>query len=112
MGVHQKQGAYRPYYMHATSHWLGLDVHDAGGYRVGDKPIELRPGMVLTVEPGLYIAPNADAPREFRGIGVRIEDDILVTRVGNRNLSAGIPKGAEEQEAIAGALVAAPATTR
>ncbi len=103
----KKQGAYRPYYMHATSHWLGLDVHDAGGYRVGDKPIELRPGMVLTVEPGLYIAPNSDAPREFRGIGVRIEDDILVTRGGNRNLSAGIPKGAEEQEAIAGAAMAA-----
>jgi len=103
----KKQGAYRPYYMHATSHWLGLDVHDAGGYRVGDRPIELRPGMVLTVEPGLYIAPTSDAPREFRGIGVRIEDDILVTRGGNRNLSAGIPKSVAEQEAIAGAVASA-----
>ena len=62
--------------------------------------------MVLTVEPGLYIAPTADAPREFRGMGVRIEDDILVTRAGNRNLSAAIPKSVAEQEAIAGAVAA------
>jgi len=98
-----KGGAYAPYYMHATSHWLGLDVHDAGNYREGSDSIELRAGMVLTVEPGLYITPDADAaPGPLRGIGVRIEDDVLVTRTGYRNLSAGIPRDAATLEAMAG----------
>ncbi len=89
-----KDGAYAPYYMHATSHWLGLDVHDVGNYVEGNESIALRPGMVLTVEPGLYIAPDAEAPQHLRGIGVRIEDDILVTRDGYENLSAAIPSKA------------------
>jgi Xaa-Pro aminopeptidase len=97
-----KSSAYAPFYMHATSHWLGLDVHDVGNYREAGESIALRPGMVLTVEPGLYIAPDAKAPRQLRGIGVRIEDDILVTRDGYENLSAAIPSSAEELEAIVG----------
>ncbi|MGE0227560.1 MAG: aminopeptidase P N-terminal domain-containing protein [Dehalococcoidia bacterium] len=96
-----KSGAYAPFYMHATSHWLGLDVHDVGRYREAGESVALRPGMVLTVEPGLYIT-DPQAPREFRGIGVRIEDDVLVTRDGFENLSAGIPSKASELEGIAG----------
>ncbi|MGE0229882.1 MAG: aminopeptidase P N-terminal domain-containing protein [Dehalococcoidia bacterium] len=96
-----KSGAYAPYYMHATSHWLGLDVHDVGRYREAGESVALRPGMVLTVEPGLYIT-DPQAPREFRGIGVRIEDDVLVTRDGFENLSAGIPSRADELEGVAG----------
>lgn len=98
-----KDGAYRPYFMHGTSHWLGLDVHDEGPYRVGTESIELKPGMVLTVEPGVYIAPNAEAPRELRGIGVRIEDDVLITRGGHRNMSERIPRDPAVLEALAGA---------
>jgi Xaa-Pro aminopeptidase len=98
-----KSGAYRPYFMHGTSHWLGLDVHDAGPYRSGDSSIELKAGMVLTVEPGIYIGPRASAPRELRGIGVRIEDDVLVTRTGYRNLSERIPRDPTTLEALAGA---------
>ena len=95
-----KRGAHRPYYMHGTSHWLGLDVHDVGGTRDGEQSVVLRPGMVLTVEPGLYFAPDAKAPRRLRGTGVRIEDDVLVTRGGRRVLSAAIPKDPEELEAL------------
>ena len=94
--------AYRPYFMHGTSHWLGLDVHDVGGYRDGDQSIVLRPGMVLTVEPGIYFGPDAKAPRRLRGIGVRIEDDVLVTRRGRRNLSAAIPTNPDVLEAMVG----------
>ena len=90
-----RRQAHAPYFMHGTSHWLGLDVHDVGGYRDGDESIVLRPGMVLTVEPGLYFGPGAKAPRRLRGIGVRIEDDVLVTRGGRRNLSAAIPSDPE-----------------
>ncbi len=94
--------AYRDYYMHATSHWLGLDVHDCGPYRDDRGQVRLRPGMVLTVEPGLYFGPQArQSPEIYRGIGVRIEDDVLVTEDGCRVLSAGIPKEPEELEAIA-----------
>ena len=95
-----KDGAYQPYFMHGTSHWLGLDVHDVGAYREDGESVVLRPGMVLTVEPGLYIAPDAKAPRQLRGIGVRIEDDILVTRTGHDNLSGHIPSAIDELEAI------------
>ena len=95
-----RDGAYRPYYMHRTSHWLGLDVHDVGTYSEGGEPRKLEPGMVFTVEPGLYVpADAADAPEELRGIGVRIEDDVLVTEDGHENLSAAIPKSPEEIEA-------------
>jgi Xaa-Pro aminopeptidase len=89
--------AYKPFFMHRTSHWLGMDVHDVGAYFIGGKPRELEPGMVLTVEPGIYIGKDYDkVPAEWRGIGVRIEDDILVTKDGPENLTAGIPKTVEE----------------
>ena len=97
-----RSGAHGPYFMHGTSHWLGLDVHDVGGYRAGEESVVLRPGMVLTVEPGLYFGPGAKASRRLRGIGVRIEDDVLVTRGGRRNLSAAIPSDPGELEALAG----------
>jgi len=76
-----KDGAYREWFMHRTGHWLGLDVHDVGDYKVGDAWRVLEPGMVLTVEPGIYVAPGSrHAPKEFRGIGIRIEDDVAITR--------------------------------
>ena len=94
-------GTYRRFYMHRTSHWLGMDVHDVGVYRLDDKPRALAPGMVLTVEPGLYVAPDCEqvAP-EWRGIGIRIEDDVLVTPEGNRVLSAAVPKHVADVEAL------------
>ena len=96
-----KENAFRRYYMHRTSHWLGLDVHDAGSYRAPDgKPRALEPGMVFTVEPGLYISDDDDkAPREFRGIGIRIEDDLLVTEKGYDNLTRDIPRTVRDVEA-------------
>jgi Xaa-Pro aminopeptidase len=93
--------SYRRFYMHGTSHWLGMDVHDVGAYMQGGKARPLAPGMVLTVEPGLYIAPDADAPRELRGIGIRIEDDVVVTAAGHDVLTAGCPKKIADVEAAA-----------
>jgi Xaa-Pro aminopeptidase len=91
---------YKRYYMHGTSHWLGLDVHDAGVYMVGGKSRPLEPGMVITIEPGLYIKHNDEnAPHELRGIGVRIEDDVLVTADGCEVLTAACPKSIEDVEA-------------
>jgi len=88
-----KDEAYKPFFMHKTSHWLGMDVHDVGNYYVGGKARGLEPGMVLTVEPGIYIGKDYDkVPPEWRGIGVRIEDDILVTEGAPDNLTAAIPK--------------------
>ncbi len=93
--------AVRAYYPHATSHWLGLDVHDAGSYRVDGESVVLEPGMVLTVEPGLYLRRDAEAlPPGYRGIGVRIEDDVLVTESGHEVLSAAIPSDLDELESI------------
>ncbi len=93
--------SYRRFYMHNTSHWLGLDVHDVGSYRVNGQHRALAPGMVLTVEPGLYVAPDDErAPPRFRGIGVRIEDDVLITAEGCENLSSSIPKAPDEVEAL------------
>jgi Xaa-Pro aminopeptidase len=95
--------SYRHVYMHSTSHWLGLDVHDAGAYREGKKSVPLRPGMVLTVEPGLYFAPGAKGvPKRLQGIGIRIEDDVLVTKDGHRNLSRRIPSAPQDLEALVG----------
>jgi Xaa-Pro aminopeptidase len=92
---------YRPYYMHRTGHWLGMDVHDVGLYRTNGAPRALEPGMVTTVEPGLYFAADApDVPEAFRGIGVRIEDDVLVTASGAEVLSAAAPKQIEEIEEL------------
>ena len=97
-----EKGTYRRFYMHRTSHWLGLDVHDAGSYRVGGVPRPLEPGFVLTVEPGLYFAADApDLPDEYRGIGVRIEDDVLVTPGGGEWLSGGAPRTTEAIERLA-----------
>ncbi|MEX0730514.1 MAG: Xaa-Pro aminopeptidase [Aquisalimonadaceae bacterium] len=93
--------AYRPFYMHRTGHWLGMDVHDVGDYKVDGQWRELEPGMVLTVEPGLYIAegtPGVDA--RWCNIGVRIEDDVAVTRDGPDVISAGAPKTVDEIEAL------------
>jgi len=92
--------AYRSYYMHNTSHWLGLDVHDVGTYRDGGEPRPLEPGMCFTIEPGLYVPADDDAadPR-FRGIGIRIEDDVAVTETGCENLTAAIPKRPDDVEA-------------
>lgn len=92
--------AYKAYYMHGLGHWLGLDVHDVGEYKLDDKERPFEPGMVLTIEPGLYIANDSDAPEEYRGIGVRIEDDVVVTSEGHRNLTASVPKSIAEIEAI------------
>ena len=93
--------SFRRYYMHRTSHWLGMDVHDAGDYYVDGKPRPLVPGMVLTIEPGLYVgADDEAAPKEMRGVGIRIEDDVLVTEGGQENLTAAAPKEVAEIEAV------------
>ena len=92
-------GAYRDFYMHRVGHWLGLDVHDVGNYKIDDDWRLLEAGMVTTIEPGIYIAPdNTRVEKKWRGIGVRIEDDILVTETGNRILSRGIPRTVAEIE--------------
>jgi Xaa-Pro aminopeptidase len=105
----RESGDYRTYYMHRTGHWLGLDVHDVGLYAAPDgQPRRLEPGMVLTVEPGLYVAPDVDdAPAAFRGIGVRIEDDVLVTADGHEVLTAAAPKTRAEIESLRAAGVGA-----
>ncbi len=93
--------SYRKYYMHRTSHWLGMDVHDVGDYTVDGKPRPLVPGMVLTVEPGIYVAEDDEgAPKEMRGVGIRIEDDVLVTPDGFQNLTEAVPKEIDEVEAV------------
>jgi Xaa-Pro aminopeptidase len=92
--------SFRKYYMHRTSHWLGMDVHDVGTYFVGGKSRALEPGMVLTVEPALYVpADDQAAPAELRGVGIRIEDDLLVTADGHVNLTEATPKAPDEVEA-------------
>ncbi len=91
--------AYRRYYMHRTSHWLGMDVHDVGAYFVDGKPRSLEANMVLTIEPGIYVSADDDeAPEDLRGIGVRIEDDVLVTDDGHEVMSASIPKTVDDVE--------------
>lgn len=93
--------SYKAFYMHRTGHWLGMDVHDVGDYKVGGAWRVLEPGMVLTVEPGLYIAPDAEnVDLRWRGIGIRIEDDVLVTKEGNRVLTIDVPKSVEAIEAL------------
>jgi Xaa-Pro aminopeptidase len=91
---------YRDYYMHRTSHWLGADVHDAGRYFADGSSRPLEPGFVLTIEPGLYVASDAErAPHELRGVGIRIEDDVLITADGHEVLTARAPKAVDEVEA-------------
>lgn len=96
-----EQQAYRPFYMHKTGHWLGMDVHDVGTYRVDGEWRPLQPGMVLTVEPGLYIAPDdTNVEARWRGIGIRIEDDVVVTESGCHILSAAVVKEIADIEAL------------
>ncbi|WP_114416770.1 Xaa-Pro aminopeptidase [Marinospirillum perlucidum] len=96
-----KDEAYKPFYMHGTGHWLGLDVHDVGQYRLGSRSRPLEPGMVFTIEPGLYFAPdNEEVDSCWRGLGIRIEDDVLVTETGCLVLSKDVPKTIDEVEAL------------
>jgi Xaa-Pro aminopeptidase len=98
-----EDNSYKQFYMHRTGHWLGLDVHDAGDYMQKGKWRKLKPGMVLTVEPGLYIRPAENVPKAFWNIGVRIEDDVLVTAKGRDILTADCPKRVKDvEEAVLG----------
>ena len=94
-----ESGAYKQFYMHRAGHWLGMDVHDAGLYQVKGASQKLVPGMALTVEPGTYIRPAENVPEHFWNIGVRIEDDVLVTADGHENLTAATPKSVADVEA-------------
>jgi Xaa-Pro aminopeptidase len=91
---------YREFYMHGLSHWLGLDVHDVGDYKIDGQDRPLIPGMVLTVEPGIYIAPDADVDNKWCGIGIRIEDNLLITKTGHENLTLAAPKTISDIEAL------------
>jgi Xaa-Pro aminopeptidase len=93
---------YKRFYMHRTGHWLGLDVHDAGEYKSGGQWRRLEPGMTLTVEPGCYIRPAENVPREFWNTGVRIEDDVVVTASGCEVLTAAAAKSVRDIEALVG----------
>ena len=95
-----KDQAYREFFMHRTGHWLGMDVHDVGDYKVGDEWRFLEPGMVTTVEPGIYIADSRKVPARWRNIGVRIEDDVAVTSKGPDVLSKDLPKDPDEIEKL------------
>ncbi len=96
-----KSNGHQRLYPHNTSHWLGMDVHDVGLYRIQSEPRPLEPGMVLTIEPGLYTQPNdSEVPAEFRNIGIRIEDDILVTKTGCEVLTRDAPKTRAEIETL------------
>jgi Xaa-Pro aminopeptidase len=97
-----ERGSYKRFYMHRAGHWLGMDVHDAGLYQVKGESMRLAPGMVLTVEPGAYIRPGEGVPESFWNIGVRIEDDVLVTAGGRENLTPIAPKSVEDIEAVVG----------
>ena len=95
-----KEEAFKPYFMHRTGHWLGLDVHDVGDYKVDDKWRLLEPGMVLTIEPGIYLPASRGVLKRYRGIGIRVEDDVIVTDDGPEVITAGVPKTIDEIESI------------
>jgi Xaa-Pro aminopeptidase len=96
-----EEGAHKKFYMHKLGHFLGMDVHDVGLYYQEGKARPLQPGMIVTIEPGLYITKDTEGvPDKYRGIGVRIEDDVLITEEGNRVLTGGVPKAVEEIEAL------------
>ena len=95
-----KEGAFKNFYMHKIGHWLGMDVHDVGDYMEDDDFMKFKPGMVTTIEPGIYISSTMDVDDKWKGIGVRIEDDILVTESGNLNLTAKVPSNPQEIEAL------------
>jgi len=95
-----KKGAYKDFYMHKIGHWLGLDVHDVGDYTDGDDFMKFKPGMITTIEPGIYISNTMNVDNKWKGIGVRIEDDILVTKDGNENLTKKVPSDPHEIESL------------
>jgi len=95
-----KDGAYREFFMHRTGHWIGMDVHDVGDYKVGDEWRFLEPGMVMTVEPGIYIPAGRKVPARWRNIGIRIEDDVVVTNDGPDVLSKKLAKDPDEIEKL------------
>jgi len=95
-----KKGAFKDFYMHKIGHWLGLDVHDAGDYMEDEEFMKFKPGMVTTIEPGIYISSSMDVDDKWKGIGVRIEDDILVTKDGNENLTSKVPSDPSEIESL------------
>jgi Xaa-Pro aminopeptidase len=95
-----ESGSYKRFYMHRAGHWLGMDVHDAGLYQVKGASTKLKPGMVLTVEPGLYVRPGEGVPEAYANVGVRIEDDVLVTDKGCEVLTAEAPKSVAAIEAL------------
>ena len=93
--------AHREFYMHGAGHWLGMDVHDVGDYKIDSQWRVYEPGMVVTIEPGIYIAPgNPNVDKKWHGIAVRIEDDIVVTKSGNENITSGVPKARDQIEAL------------
>jgi len=97
----EREGAYRRFFMHRTGHWLGIDVHDVGDYKVGDEWRLLEPGMVMTIEPGIYIpAGSRGVPKRMHNIGIRIEDDVVVTRTGVEVLTANAPKDTAAIESL------------
>jgi Xaa-Pro aminopeptidase len=101
LGEEIEQEGYKHFYVHNTGHWLGLDVHDVGEYQIDGHSRELEPGMVMTVEPGIYISPNDASVRKcFRGLGIRIEDNVAITSKGPRVLTAGLAKAAADVEAL------------
>ncbi len=96
-----EEGAYRDFYMHRIGHWLGMDVHDVGNYKVAGEWRPLEPGMVMTIEPGIYVSPqNENVEPRWRGIGIRIEDDVVITESGCEVLTGGVPKQADAIEAL------------
>jgi Xaa-Pro aminopeptidase len=101
-----KSGAYRQFFMHRTGHWLGMDVHDVGDYKVADHWRLLEPGMVMTVEPGIYVGAGVKAPKKYQGIGIRIEDDVLVTSQGHEVLTGDLVTHPDDVEALVGSAAA------
>ena len=95
-----KEGAFKDFYMHKIGHWLGLDVHDVGDYMEDGEFIQFKPGMITTIEPGMYISSSMNVDDKWKGIGIRIEDDILVTNDGNINLTEKVPSCPKEIESL------------
>ena len=98
-----EEETYKEYYMHGTGHWLGIDVHDAGRKKLPNgEPVKLEPGMVFTVEPGIYVSPDSEAPEKYKGIGIRIEDDVVVTKDGYEILTTKVPSQIDQVEELIG----------
>ena len=97
--VLEKQ-SFTQFYMHRTGHWIGMDVHDVGDYQIDDTWRELEPGMAYTVEPGVYVTPSDSVDERWHNIGIRIEDDIVITKNGYENLTADVVKAPDDIEAL------------